>query len=63
MRFAVNRIEGFSLQTAATDATGKTSYVEHAVHGRTAGAFTHDLQTAIGTHSYARREEEKKRPV
>lgn len=51
MGFAIDRIERLSLQTAIADTAGKTGYVEHTVHGRATGAFTHDLQTAIGTHS------------
>jgi hypothetical protein len=61
MGFAIDRIERLSLQTAIADTTGKTGYVEHTVHGRATRAFTHDLQTAIGTHSCARRSEEKQR--
>lgn len=61
MGFAIDRIERLSLQTAIADTTGKTGYVEHTVHGRATRAFTHDLQTAIGTHSCTRRSEEKQR--
>ncbi len=61
MGFAIDRIERLSLQTAIADTAGKTGYVEHTVHGRATRAFTHDLQTAIGTHSCPRRSEEKQR--
>ena len=59
MGFTVDGVERLPLQTAVADTAGETCYVEHTVHGRATGAFTHDLQTAIGTHSWRRRERER----
>lgn len=53
MRFAFDGVERFALKTAVAYTAGETADVEHAVHGRTAGAFADNLQTAIGTHSYS----------
>ena len=44
-------VKGLALQAAVADAAGEAGNVEHALHGRAAGALADDLQSAIGTHS------------
>lgn len=51
MGLSFDGVKGLALQAAVADAAGEAGYVEHAIHGRAAGAFADDLQSAIGTHS------------
>ena len=53
IRFPVDSVEGFTLQTASADTAGEAGDVEDAIHGRAARTFTHHFKTALSAHSYS----------